>query len=555
MGKKSTKAVSLVLCLLMLTSVTACSQKDSGATDTSPTSNGSTSSKADPFGKYSTAITLTTVRSLDSNVKFDTSKPAEKSLTENVWATAYEEKLGIKFDYLWTPNTDQYDSKWNVAIAAGDIPDCAVVDSTIYKQLINSGLEQDMTKYYNDYASDMYKQGNKDDGGVTMNYMTFDGKLQGLPCIGTSADGVNFLFIRKDWLKKVNMTEPKTIDDLINVANAFKKAKLGGKDTYGICMSKSFNAGQNDMGGIFNSFGAYYDIWTKDSTGGLVYSTIQPAMRTSILKLQEMYKDGLINQDFAVKDASTAGNDVAAGKVGMLYGQFWAPAGGAMSNMTNDPSADWEVIVPPTSNGSTYVSQASQTPSSYIFVNKNCKTPEAVVKLLNLNLKLESEDPVTYSNNGVDQVEIFNYRFAAGIFLPWKNLKTHNAIVAARKSGDTSNLSATDKSWYDEITQGLTSKGTAFNKTMNLLYGDDSCYTLINNFKKNNQILVDAHQALPTDTQLAKGDTLKTSLDAAMQKVIMGDDISTFDKAVSAWKQSGGDTITSEVNAWYTKNK
>ncbi len=557
------KAVSLGLCILMLSSVTACKQTNTGTKETaSEASAGDTAvgtteaAKADPFGKYTPAITLTSVRTLDSNVKFDTSKPTQKSLTENVWATAYQEKLGITFDYLWTTTTEQYDAKWNVTIASGDLPDCALLSSpasgVIYKQLVKGGYVQDMTKIYNDYASDMYKKGNEEDGGVTLSYMTFDGKLMGLPVIGTTPDGVNFLFIRQDWLQKVNMPEPKTMDEVVKVAKAFQQAQLGGKDTYGICMNKQFNAGQHDMLGFFNSFGAYYHMWIKDAaSGGLVYSSIQPAMRTALLKLQEMYRDGIINQDFAVKDASTAAQDVTAGKVGMLYGQFWAPAIGAMPGMEKDTSAVWVPVIPPTSDGSTYVSQVSATPTQFVFVNKNCKNPEAVVKALNLNLKLESEDTINYSNNGKDSVDLFMYRFCPSIWMPWKNLNSHIAIVDAIKAGDASKLSTSDKAWYDEITNGLASDSTAYNKTMNLIYGEKSCYSYINEFKNNNQILPDAYQALPTDTMLAKETTLKAALDVAMQKVIMGADISLFDDAVSAWKKGGGDAITSEVNAWY----
>lgn len=563
--KQLAKAVSFVLCAMMLASFVACSNGKSTTGSTSistalstaeaPSTAAASTSKPDPFGKYSPTITLTTARGLDSYVKFDSTKPTQKSLTENIWATSYEEQLGIKFNYIWTPNSDQYNAKWNVSIAANDIPDIAEVDGTIYKQLVDSGLVEDMTQYYKDYASDVYKKANVDDGGLTMKYMTFSGKLLGLPENGSQPDNANFMFIRKDWLKKVNMTEPKTIDELIKVAEAFKAAKLGGEGTYGICIGKQINGGQNDLAGLLNGFKAYYDIWMQNSSGNLVYSSIQPEMRTALLKIQQMYKSGLFSPDFAVKDNSKVGEDIAAGKVGISFGIFWAPYGSMLTSIAQDKTSDWEVVTPPTSDGSTFVSQASAAPGSYLYVKKGMKNPEAAVKVLNLNLKLAIESPNTYVTTPDTQnpIEVFKYRVGMNIWPPWKNANTYQAVANAFDTGDVSKLIPEQSKVYDNIKSALT--GNRDKVCDILVFGKNGTFNHVFDYKNNNQLLIDADQTLPTETQSTSATLLKTSLDATIFKIIMGDDISTFDKAVSAWKQGGGDKITEEINSWYEANK
>lgn len=550
MARKIAKVISVALCTLMLASSVACGSKDSSVDTTSTSSTGSTVStdstaaeKADPFGKYAETITLTTVRTLDSNVKFDTTKPTQKSLTENAWASAYEDQLGIKFDYLWTPTPDQYASKWNVALASGDIPDTAVVDGTTYKQLVEADLVEDMTSYFNDYASDVFKQDNIADNGNTMGYMTYDGKLLGLPHDGTQPDALNLMFIRKDWLAKVNMPEPKTTDALIATAKAFVDAKLGGANTYGLNASKD----PGSLAGFYNAFGANYNIWQKDSASdALVYGTIQPQMKAALLKLQQMYKDGLIAQDFAVKDGTVCSQDIAASKVGIQYGSFAEPLVSIKDNYAANKDAEWIIMTPPSADGSKYISQASATPGNFIFVKKGIKNPEAVVKVINLNFKLADSDPEGYGS-GADGVEKHKYRFACEIAHPWKNLDAYKAVTAAIASKDASKLNGEQKGYYDKIVAG--------DKPFSGVFGSYSTFKVIGEMKDNDQILVDAYQSLPTDTQVAKGDTIKTTLDAAMLKVIMGADISLFDKAVDGWKKGGGDAITAEVNAWYSKSK
>lgn len=566
MGIKWIKVLSMALCTVLLISVTACSSgtgnqaskadtplasEASQAVPETPQSNG----PADPLGKYEETLVLTTVRALDSDVKFDANNPKYKSITDNVWSQLYKEALNIEFEYLWTPTTPEYETKWNIAIASGDIPDVAMVQQNTYKELVNAGLIEDMTACFEEYALDEYKQLNKDDDGLTIDFMTFDGKLLGLPMNGSQPDNVNLMFIRKDWLDKVGKPVPTTVDELVDVAQAFVDAKLGGEDTYGICVNKNINSGQNNIAGFLNGYGAYYNTWLLDN-GSLVFSTIQPQMKDALLKLQEMYKSGLLSQDFAVKDDGMVGADIASGKVGIAYGTFWAPLATMRENIVSDETADWIVVTPPTADGSLYKTQADAQPGNFIFVKKGIANPEAAVKLMNLGLVTPEKDAngVVYGNDLETGIEVFKYAFGSGLLsAPWKNLVNHNMVVPALDSHDPSKLNEEQLAAYDQIVAA--ENGDRGGIGMDLVFGRDSTFKFVGEWKENGQILVNEFLSLPTDTMSTSSELLKTSLDAAILKVIMGDDISTFDKAVEAWKNGGGDKITSEVNAWYSSKK
>ena len=49
--------------------------------------------------------------------------------------------------------------------------------------------------------------------------------------------------------------------------------------------------------------------------------------------------------------------------------------------------------------------------------------------------------------------------------------------------------------------------------------------------------------------------SINEALDSAAVKVIMGEDISVYEKAVETWYASGGQAITDEVNAYYASFK
>lgn len=567
MSKVIKKTICLVLCALYVLSMVACGNSNNQGADstsssagTSTTASETSTAKVDPFGKYDPGITLKTVKVLDTATVFDTNDPRRKSITENIWATGYKERLGITFDYIWTVgNKEDYKTKWFTSIASGDLPDIANVNADIYKQLLDAGYVEDMSQYFDTYASDRYKEYNTLDNGLAKNYMTFDGKLLGLPIVGSQPSNVPMLYIRKDWLDKVGKTEAdlKTVDDVIALAKAFKDAKLGGDEMYGICISKIIETGYNSMQGFLNSFGAYYNIWMDDGAGKLVYSGIKTADQTkaALLKLQGMYKDGLIKKDFSVLDPGVAGEDIVAGKIGMAYGVDWAAALNIGANLNGDEKAQWIVITPPTADGSTYKGQASASPSGYVFVKKGIEHPEAAVKVMNLDIKLmEDENDVYGADFTVNPpIQFFMYKFSynsgnGSLAAPWQTLNASNNIVDVLKgTKQESTLNSSDKAQYDNIKKG--------DRFTILYYGESGSNQLVRKLKENNQILVDLRQTLPSETLTTTGPTLKTALDAAIMNIIMGADIKTYDEAINAWKKGGGDKITEEVNKWYEGNK
>jgi putative aldouronate transport system substrate-binding protein len=346
---------------------------------------------------------------------------------------------------------------------------------------------------------------------------------------------------------------------MVKVAKAFKDAKIGGDGTYGICVSKgdgtSLGGGQNSVVGLMNCLGAYYGIWMDDGSGKLVYSTIQDKMKTALTKIQTLYKDGILRQDFSVKDSATAGEDVASGKVGITFGTYWASLGTIGDCIENDKTADWEILEAPTADGSTYVTQTSASPYGFIFVKKGTEHPEAVVKALNLTFKLKGSTDYGTTKSGVER---FKYMFPNGLGIsePFDNLYNgYQKIAEALKSGDASGIPANHQQDYEHCKAVADGKGDASDIEYNLVFGPSGTYSIINKMKDNKQMLVDADMTLPTATQTSSDENLRTTLNTAILKVIMGDDISTFDSAVSAWKSGGGDKMTQELNDWYSKNK
>lgn len=559
MKKNLHRLLCLLLALSIVLALAACTKTQTSEKPTEPSADPAAETNsgkpaeaaADPFGKYEEPITINVVRTMESTTKFDTNYPETYSLEDNVWSHAYEDMLGIKLNYLWTPPADSYATKWTTAMASGDLPDMGVVDAATYLTLVEAGLVEDMTDIFEQYASDYYKEQIAAENGISVDFMTFNGRMLGLPITGATPDAANFLFIRKDWLEKAGMDAPTTIDELIEVAKAFKAAQLGGPDTYGICMGPYEFSGQCDWEGFLNGYKAYYNIWVKTDDGKLAYSTIQPEMREALLGMQQLYKEGLISTEFAVNGNIT--EDLVSDKVGIAYGTYWAPIMAIQDEMNNNPDSKWMVLELPTIDGSKATTQAwgNGAPSSFFFVRKGYEHPEAAVKMLNLGFKLDTEEPMKYNFHEESQIQVHAYRIA-GLWEPWRNVKNNELVWTALETGDTSALSENNMDMYTNICKYR--EGTLEREKIGYMLVNEttgSTYSIINQMNAEGRIILSAYKTLPSQEFTETLNLLDTEMMQVMTRVIAGEDISAYDRAVESWLANGGQELTDEVNAWY----
>jgi putative aldouronate transport system substrate-binding protein len=509
--------------------------------------------KQDPFGKYTPEITLTSTRIMSPNDKFEPGDPEKRSYEENRWMRIFKEELGINIKYKWiSPDADSHIAKWNANIASGDIPDFADVSDSLYKQLYDADYIADMGQILQDYATPEFLSIIEPSD---YDMMTMDGKMLGFPAGRKALNAATVLFIRQDWLDRVKLPRPETVDDVIKIARAFKAANLGGNETIGLLLSNNFNGGSTHAlgdgkwDGFLNAYGAYINYWLEKD-GKLVYSSVQPEWRPALLKLQELYRDGTINKDFAVVNTTVAREYVASGKVGIIYSNASAVIHGINTLVKTDKNARIiNVFPPPLVKGQKVKVQTNSPKGFRMFVSNKTKYPEAVVKLANLSYKGKFEDYHYYIE---DEAGFPYYKM-----LPWNDffapanddfLKS-DAMRQAELSGSKTPLA--DASWQANYDGYLLAKeGKSEPWSLNL-YGPNGSFSTLFDHYNAGDLLLDGYSGVPTDTMTLKGGIINAALQTAVYEVVMGADISVFDRAVQKWYSDGGTQIVDEVNKWY----
>lgn len=412
-------------------SMTACGgagqTQESGSAAENESSSGSEAqtSEADTSGREASGdegaadngevIELTYMHKLNGTEKY----VGDDDINNNVYTRCYLDDLGIKLNYTIAAAGDDYTQKLTMAIASNDLPDLMDLPAEEFSELAQAGMLADITESYDTYASDLLKQTIEVDGGIQLASAKVDGKLYGIPQLSAADGTCDLLWIRTDWLENLGMKAPTNMDELIELARAFRYDDPDGNgedDTWGIGFQKDIvtenGASPGSYEGFFAAYGAYARAWVEGDDGTIAYSGINPGMKDALAQLNKMYQDGLIDPEFGVKDTVKLSEDISAGKVGMFYGLEGMPWGACKSNIETNPDADWQCypIVSATSEPAKPITYVRI--SRYFAANAKCEHPEALVKIANVfQDKINSLDATeeTLNTFGVDPATGINF--------------------------------------------------------------------------------------------------------------------------------------------------
>lgn len=551
----------------MTASLTACS---GGETQESASAQGGQSEEADAQGGGSEGedlIELTYMHKLNGTEKY----VGEDDINNNVWTRCYEDELGIKLNYTVAAAGDDYTQKLTMAIASNDLPDLMDLPPEEFSELANAGLLADLTESYDTYASDLLKETIEVDGGIQLASAKVDGKLYGLPQLSAADGTCDLLWIRTDWLENLGLEAPTNMEELLEVARAFRYDDPDGNgqdDTWGIGFQKDIvteeGASPGSYEGFFAAYGAYARAWVKGEDGQISYSGINPGIKEALTQLNAMYEEGLIDPEFGVKDTVKLGEDIAAGKVGMFYGLEGMPWGACKSNIENNPEADWQCypIVSATKEPAKPVTYVRIT--RYYAANANCEHPEALIQIANVfQDKINSLEATeeTLNTFGVDPDTGINFaEYAAFAMDPAiQKCNTYYAEIKSTLEGETTvdEIHPEAARYYNVIKnfidngmdKGADSLGWNYYK---FIGPEGSWNTIINDYKANDKLVQSVFFGAPTPGMSTNLSSLDKMQAETYVNIIMGtQEPDSFDTFVENWKQLGGDQITTEVNDWY----
>jgi putative aldouronate transport system substrate-binding protein len=271
-------------------------------------------------------IVITQSLRVDAATKFSKGDDINNSQVSRFLKKAF----GIEYKCPWTwVLADERAQKYNTAMASGDLPDiCSQVPASIFAQMLEANMVQDYTETYEAVVSKELKEAMEWGDHSLWAYVEVNGRKMAWPTIEMAAQNDKVLWYRKDWLEKVGMAVPKTVDEVAQVALAFKKGDLGQGakgTTVGLLANNTLSAWYGGVDPIIGAFGvqpAYHDTpgyFTDDGKGGLQYDGIRPEMKEALLYLRKWFTDGVLSKDFFTLQVMDSAKLIAGNNCGLMF--------------------------------------------------------------------------------------------------------------------------------------------------------------------------------------------------------------------------------------------
>jgi putative aldouronate transport system substrate-binding protein len=447
--------------------------------------------------------------------------------------SAYRGKpYDIKFEIL---RHDDYFKQLTVRFAAGEFPDMMWtdgIDNSAHPNAAQDGVFLDLTDLINQYGPNL-KRGIADiswkDPKVSKN-----GRIYGIPKMA-ALPNMTVDLVRNDWLKKLGMDEPRSLQDYLNYFEAVKSKDLDGngqKDEIPYLIRGNFQFSTS----FFGYFNAYPTLW-QWRDGQFQPNLILPEMKNAILFYKQLYDKGYVNRNLFTLKTSDWDRLVRSGKVGMWQHQISA----LMNAFDPETQADMNIDIsalpgPKDDKGNAYlVPEQTGVNAAYVIFSK-AKHPEEMIRFFDW---LYTDDAAK------------NRFFAYGI--EGYNFK----VVEGRIQFDPQEPVNKDKGASIFFQVMINPKGDnrlsplLVQTSKNVDKVDRAIRLARTNTIPNENLYMQMPEAMRTNPELGfQENSLFMDMFA---KVVLGKEPieSAFNNFVAEWKSKGGQLAINEATAWY----
>ena len=353
-------------------------------------------------GKLNSDIDLSTYP-IDTDVKLtywcDLTTNASATVAnfgETEFSKELEKRTGISVEYLH-PAQGQGGEAFSLMIASNDLPDMiynkwnTVLGSP--QAAIDDGVIIGLNDMVNEYAPNLknYLEANSEIDKMTK---TDDGKYYVFPFIRGDDKLLisNGPVIRKDWLDELGLKEPTTVSELEETLIAFRDKK-------GAVAPLSVTSGETSR--LFYIFSANSDFYVDN--GVVKYGPCEEEYKQALVKLQEWFKQGLLDNNYFSNDSKIVDANILNGKTGVTYGSGGSGLGKWLESIEKENTGfDLMALSYISADGSdlpAYIPAENYFSGFGAAITSACAYPELASKFLDYSY---SEDGSMLNNFGIE---------------------------------------------------------------------------------------------------------------------------------------------------------
>ena len=313
--------------------------------------------------------------------------------------TALKEHSGVDFEFQWVPDASK-EEKINAALASGALADINTLNQGMaaVREPLKSGMFWDVEPFLSEFPN------LASINPTIIESARLDGVLYGVPFQKPLARyGV---LVRQDWLDRLGLEVPHTLEDLLEVAQAF----VDGDPTGTGAQVTGFIDRQESFAACFRSLAGYFgagDKFQLDDSGKIVPACTTEPWKEAMEWYRGAFERGLVNQEFVTVQKQNQRQAIAQDKGGIVVtGLFEAKDYMALAESINaDTEVEWALI-----NDMTYADVPRRIVSDtaggmgglMTFNSQSLKSEDDLKRALTLIDKLLDEPAFQLMTNGVE---------------------------------------------------------------------------------------------------------------------------------------------------------
>jgi putative aldouronate transport system substrate-binding protein len=485
--------------------------------------------------KGSTAATASVAPSAAAPTASSGPKPELKAL--QIWmkddyntypvGKVIEEKTGYKTTYDMLP-ADKANDKLNLLIASAEPYDSITIggDKALYADYAKKGALVDLGPLIDKYGPNIKAAVSQE----SFDSVKVDGKIYAIPFRGVEFASTSFM-VRVDWLDKLGMKMPTTVDEFTAMLKAFKDKDPGGNGDKNVPLTiKGDSPLMDNLVGAFGMISGW-----NASNGKLVPRALDPGFKDYLTYVTDLYKQGLLDKEFAVNKDATMKEKFTNGKAGVIM-LNWAdiPTIGDALNK-NFPTAKFAYLpILKGKDGKAGINMNSGF-DRITFIPKASKHPEDAIKWMNAKLEKEAFKEIAIGKEGK------HYTFKDGLYSPIMPVFTDERNQA------NNYLTGVDEKNYPIYWQARVQKDAR------LFEG----YSYLNKTTPAELRVRDPLGLAPTLPTYSKENNQLNQMvnDYAVKIIVGGEPIANYDAFATKYKAAGAEASSKEVNDWYTTLK
>ena len=313
-----------------------------------------------------------------------------------VWKEV-EKKTGVKLKGVVASSNSDYATAFQNMVASGQLADIIACDlTTDIEKLGKDGGVIPLNDLIEEHAPNI-KKALDNDPNLKYQATAEDGNIYNIP-LGKELKSSQFYWIRQDWLDKLGLEVPATVDELHDVLAAFKNEDPNGN-------------GQADEIPLFDrsataetEMGEYLALWDSSASfyprdGKITYEPLTDNYKTAVKNLAQWYKEGLIDPEIFTRGMSARDTLLSNNTGGFTHD--WVSTGNYNDSLGADiPGFNMVAIAPLKDQNGNVKERDYRYAECGWGISSQCKDPEGAIKFMDFMFTEEGSDLMNWGIEG-----------------------------------------------------------------------------------------------------------------------------------------------------------